>query len=52
MSKVGSLLEVVAIKFVFSLNLIHVDNAFSMHSSELTKNYFPFQVKEMSSTRN
>ena len=31
---------------------LHLDNAFSMYSSELTKKSFSFQVKEMSSTRN
>ena len=31
---------------------LHVDNAFSVHSSELTKKSFSFQVKEMSNTRN
>lgn len=47
MSKVGSLQEVVAVKFAFSVNYM-----WTMHSSELTKNYVPFQVKEMLSTRN
>lgn len=39
-------------KVNFFFSELHVDNAFSVHSSELTKKFFSFQVKEMSNTRN